>query len=210
MEATTAPPQIHETGPLNVETSEQEGLGVSEIMMLRSQLVAASQIEETDQGINGTVTIAGQRLGGADEGVLIRAVQHRRSRRIRLYKPYPTCQPAVIPAENFDGAIADGWQTRCPECHTDCGGSPWGCGKAPEPMYLRCEVCNRKFWYMVRVTEEAVADDSPLHVKNPFLDEAGGTVPAEMTARSDYLAHMGAYHKQVALAMKLPGITEAS
>lgn len=210
-------PQIQEHGPIPVAITEPEGVGPSSLMMLRAQLQRDSQIEENFAGdANGRVQVSGiglngnESFGGPEDGVIIRAVSHKRSRRIRLYKPYPTCIPAAIPAENFDAAIIDGWKDKCPECKTDCGGSPWGCGKTPEPQYLQCEEpsCRRKFWYMSRPQVETQEDENPLRVKNPFLEDQDGTATAAMAARADYLAHMSAYHEQLARAMKLPGLAD--
>ena len=103
-------PQV-QVGPIDVETAQLEPSTATQAMKIAAQLRRQSYVEENFEGQDGVVTIDGHSFGGAGTGVMVRAVQHKRSRRIRLYKPYATCVPAIIPAEAFDQSIEDGWQT---------------------------------------------------------------------------------------------------
>ena len=204
--AQAAPAQVQETGPIDVELSQLEPAKVTTAMKIAASLRNQPNYEEHFEGEDGRVTIDGRSFGGRGEGVMIRAVSHKRSRQVRLYKPYPQCVVATIPGENFAAALEDGWTTECPECGTDCKGSPWGCGKTPEPKFYACEVCGRKFWQMLPIATEPVRDEDPNRLSNPFrqTDESDADIRHGMKAQADYLRHMWAYHPDMAASMELP------
>lgn len=135
------------------------------------------------------------------------ATTHSRPRKVRLYKPGDGGSRAV-PSGNLrrlTDPTDGGWSIVCPKCHSRCGGSPWGCGKEPEPPFWECPVpdCNAdrpgshpKRFYETRPRRQREEN------KNRLRDE---TLDLEIsTAKTKLYEHIWTFHPSYAAAARIP------
>lgn len=171
---------------------------------------AVAEVEELKLALSERHSnVSSERIVSGDETATRGGVEviHERSRKIRLYKREGGAR--MVPAEQLDRLLDPkdgGWALRCYVCGTDCGGAPWGCGKAPKPKFWQCPVatCNTSdgrggpkiFWEKPFVMTES---DNPDRLTDELLEKGKVSM-----ARAQMYAHVWAFHPDFAAAASIP------